>query len=351
MTFERPDLLWIVPAALGVLALAFVLHTLRRRRVGRAFGGWEPARRLTGIDLRRIPHVRYLLVALGVAAVTLAGAGPRDPDPPRVDPARPVEAVVALDISRSMSVDDVEPSRSGRARELTLSFLELLPADRIGLVGFARQAYALAPPTRDHDVVRYFLDALEPDLLLDRDQGTRTTEALQAAADLLERHASEDAHRIVIVISDGESHEERARAVSQASALREAGIRVFTVGVGTAEGVQLMRRDYRGNPVGPLLGSGGEPVVTTLDADFLGRLADAGGGAYLDGGPDAGDGPAAALLDHLGREPPERRGRMDAGRRDLPYLLGMLGLALLVAESGGAAVARRRQDRRKGGER
>lgn len=351
MTFERPDLLWTVPAALGVLAVAFLLHVLRRRRTGRAFGGFEPARRLTGVNLGRVPVVRYVLVALGVSAVALAGTGPRDPDPPRVEPARPVAAVVVVDLSRSMGVDDVQPSRIDRAKAVTEAILDLLPADRVGLVTFANQSYVLAPPTNDHEVVRYFLEPLEPTLLPDADHGTRTIEALRSAGDLLERHASEDSHRIVVLISDGESHEEEARVMSQVAALREAEVRVFTVGVGTEEGTTLARLDYRGNPTTPFLGPDGEPVVTALHPDFLRRVADEGGGRYLDGADASGETPATALLDDLGREPPDRRQGPEGGGRDIPYALGLIGLVLLVAESAGEAVARRRGEARGEGSR
>ncbi len=352
MTVERPELLWTVAAGVGVLAVAFILHTRRRRRIGAAFGGREPARRLTGLDPGRAPWVRYLLVTVAVAALTLAGSGLRRPDPPDVDPARPVDAVVALDYSRSMGSADVAPSRLGRAKALAARVLETLPGDRVGLVTFAHQAYALVPPTRDHRVVRYFLDAHRPGLLPDADEGTRISEALRASGDLLERYASPGARRLVILITDGETHDERGRVLGMSGALRAAGVRVVTVGVGTRAGVPLVRLDHRGGRAGLLRAAGGDPVVTRLNSGFLERLAEEGGGEYLDGAESTRHELASVLIGGPGERGPERRGgEAGDGHADLPYRLGVLGLLLLVAEGAGEAVGRRREPRRRGEDR
>lgn len=346
MIFERPDFLWIVPASIAVAIVAAILHARRRRKATRALGGRPAALRLTGVDLQRAPLVRYALVAAAAGLLSLAGAGPRLPAAPTPPPAHPVDAVVVIDLSRSMGLDDALPSRIGAAQDLVERVLDAFPSDRVGLVGFAHEAYALVPPTHDHEVVRYFLDALDPAVVPDADQGSRPEQGLQVARELLLRRGTPDARQAIVLISDGEAHEERARILDTASALADSGMRVFSAGIGSEEGAPLMRHDFRGRPSGPFLGPDGQPVTSRLDREFLESVADAGGGVYLTGDP--GDDPVLRLLSAVGRERPGDGPTRKPERVDLPFFFGLAALALLLVESGAEAVVATRGRRRRG---
>jgi Ca-activated chloride channel family protein len=202
-----------------------------------------------------------------------------------------LDIMVALDVSNSMEVEDVVPSRIKKARHLLKSLSEKLQGDRLGLVAFAASSYVACPLTTDTD---YFLETLQiinPRMV--SNQGTDLGIGLDTARKALERGAEElteagsgsappsaaqQASRVVILISDGEDQE--AGAIKAAKALKETGIRLFVLGVGTEKGGPVPVRDDAGNLVTYKKDRRGQPVVSGFKPNALVSLASAGGGQY-----------------------------------------------------------------------
>jgi len=286
--------LWL----LALLPLAGVLWLLVRRGPGSS-----PWRRL--VDARLLPLLLdgqntrrsllpvWLLSSAWLLAV-LALANPTWEQQPQ--PLRQTSAsrVIVLDLSRSMLVADLRPSRLVRARFKVEDILAFDPEGQTALVVFAGDAFTVAPLTRDADTIRAQLKALHPSIM--PSQGSRADLGLSKAHELL-RQAGVP-HGQVVLIADGV---EGAGASGAATRLRESGYEVSVLGVGTAAGAPLP--DGRG---GTLRDNTGRPLIPGLDADALAAIAEAGGGRYS---PLRGD---PVDLDYLLRTPGDAGDRIDS---------------------------------------
>ncbi len=216
---------------------------------------------------RSLTHWNWVW-ALGV----LAMAGPRW-DYHDIDLYQPgSDLVVLLDLSRSMEVADVKPTRSARARQEIDDLLRLKSGLRVGLVGFASVAHVIAPITDDIQTLHNLLPSLSPELV--RLPGSRLSSALERAKRLLGGQPP-GGQQTLLVISDGDFDEPDLEG--QVRQLQANGIRLFTLGVGTSQGGEVplpqgagFIKDYAGNP-----------IHSSLNELQLRDLAGAGGGSYI----------------------------------------------------------------------
>ena len=178
--------------------------------------------------------------------------------------------VIVLDLSRSMNATDMAPDRVTRARYTITDLLQAAHGRRVGLVVFAGEAHTVTPLTTDIATVSSLLQPLEPALM--PEAGDNLAPALEEAGKLL--HADHDEHGQVLVVSDGVS--DPSRALAAANQLRQAGITVQVVGVGTTAGAP--EPDGQG---GFAADEQGHPRLTRLQTDQLRRVAAAGGGKFV----------------------------------------------------------------------
>ncbi len=323
MTFARPILLLLLPVAIGLAAFALARTTGRLRRLAEGFGGGEAAGRLTTRELVDFPRRRLRVLGLAVTVMILVAAGVRFGPGISLNASRPVDVVVALDISASMGAPDVPGGRIGRAKEVVGALLEALPGERVGLVVFADWPHTLAPITDDQQVVRFFADSLAENFLGERDQGTRVTAAIGEARRQLDARREEGRERVIVLVTDGEAHEDEF-AVADSAALAAAGdVSIWVAGIGTAEGAGL-----GGEGAGaPVTGEGGAPVVSRLNERLLRGVARAGGGGYLDASSDRG---LAQLAARFRRVPEDGEG--SGGPGDPATWLTLLALLLVAAD-------------------
>jgi Ca-activated chloride channel family protein len=288
MTFARADLLWVGPLVAAALALALGVQSRRLARLRSALGD-VAARRLVPVEPGRMTaRLASLLLAAFALGLAISGPVPVDPEPPEA-PA-PLDLAIAVDLSRSMTADDVAPSRLARARDVVVELTEALPSARIALVVFAEWPYSLVPLTDDAEVVRYFARSLRAEVVSDRHQGTSLASALAVARAALDARPRAGARRAILVLSDGGSHEGRAAVLEAAELASESGVGVWAGGLGTARGAEL------GTVVAPVLDARGAPVVAALEEDLLRAVATAGGGRYEDVADEGGVGALAASL-------------------------------------------------------
>ena len=277
MTFSRPEMLSLIPIVVLTLALAVSAQTRRHRKLADAFGGAVAARRLTSRDLTSFPRRRLAcLIGAGVA-MSLAAAGPYMDLGATLDPTQPVDLVIAVDLSLSMTGTDVGPSRLERAKLVVRELTESMPNERLALTVFADWPYSVLPMTDDPALVRFFVEPLSPNLVEERDQGTSFALVIAHAHELLDTRRRPEAQQVILLITDGEGHEDEAEVLKAVAAVAAAGVRVWTAGVGTSGGSELMTLDP--DPL-PVLADDGEPVVSRLNEGLLKRIASAGGGGY-----------------------------------------------------------------------
>jgi Ca-activated chloride channel family protein len=321
--------------AAAVVALLVLAQWIRGRRLVAAYGGREPARRLLGRDLSRLPFLRLFAGAAAVAALVLAASDPQPEEGEEPPPPTPVDLVVLVDVSHSMSAADVGTRRIDRARELIDEIIEERAADRIGLAIFADWPYTLVPLTDDPDVVTFFGPWLNPELVGTRDQGTSLPAALGRARVIWDARSREDARRIVLLISDAEIHEGLDEVLDSVTAISDAGFEVWTAGVGSSEGAPLF---VPGSGEAPLLYDG-EPVIAGYDEALLREIAEQGRGSWHDVSSEGG---ARSVVAELTRDRPVGDGSSDVNWRPALWLLVAALILLLVEAASDLGRARRR---------
>ncbi len=271
MTFAHPHLLWLL------LLPAVLIVADRARRLAVEAQSWPSIRRLWAGPGGLAPsrhgarQPRRWRLWLGLALLVVALARPQwGKIEERVfDQSR--EVLLALDLSRSMLAGDVKPTRLDRARLLVESLLDRLKGERVGLLVFSGTAFLQCPLSPDYEVLREFLPALNPDYL--PEGGTDYARLLKAALEAFSNEAGAD--RYLIVLSDGEALTDDWRA--QLETVKQRGIRVITLGVGTEAGSVIPAKDG-----GFVKDERGAVVMSKLNPTTLKQLASASGGAYAE---------------------------------------------------------------------
>ncbi len=280
MKFDDPQmfhLLWLVPSA------AILLWTAARRRstLLARFAGAGLLPRLADPALPGGRSLRGILLTCALLLLVVALARPQYGKEAVILQREGRDIVFLLDTSLSMLADDVQPDRLSRARFEISGLLERLQGDRVGLVPFAGDAFVLCPLTTDYSAVRLFLDGVDTGMI--SDPGTNIGRALEVGGESFD--AREREYRVMILITDGE--ELQGDALQLAGSIRQQGIRLYAIGIGTPEGVPIPIRDEQGNVTDYKRDERGEVVMTRLGEPLLAELARAGGGQYYRAGRGA----------------------------------------------------------------
>lgn len=270
--FLRPlSLVW-ASAALAVLAagawcLAWRARATRKlvaeRRLARFLPGHSPAR----------ARVRLALAALALVFLALSLAGPVRGFTLRPVERRGLDLVVCLDTSRSMLVRDVRPDRLTRAKREVASLFESLRGDRSGLIAFSGDSRQVAPLTHDTTTLQKLLATVTPDD--NAVGGTDLATAIRRALDLFDEKTG--AFEVIVLVTDGEDL--GGKGLEAANEAAERGVRVFVLGIGTAEGGKIPEVEA-GRERFVHDGEGRE-VVSALGGKGLAEIADTTGGAYI----------------------------------------------------------------------
>jgi Ca-activated chloride channel homolog len=187
-----------------------------------------------------------------------------------------LDVVVAIDTSKSMLADDVQPNRLERAKLAALDLMRLARNDRLGLVAFAGSAFLQCPLSLDEGAFQQSVDFL--DVTVIPQGGTALAEAIQTARSAFKDEAEN--HKILVLFTDGEDNEDSEAAFAAAREARKAGLRIFTIGVGTPNGEILSSTDPRGNRVF-IKDAQGNVVKSRLNESLLQQLAKETDGFYL----------------------------------------------------------------------
>jgi Ca-activated chloride channel family protein len=186
--------------------------------------------------------------------------------------------VLAVDISRSMLAEDAAPSRLQRAGREARRLIQDVEGDRLGLIAFAGRSYIMAPLTVDGGAIRMYLDALDPDLA--SDGGSSLAAVLSQGTQLLAA-ATDAADRVLVVFTDGEAHDTLPEVISQAEALKEAGVRLIVVAEGRALPTRIPIRDSAGTLLEYKQDEEGNVVRTQRRDDILRAVVDAAEGTLV----------------------------------------------------------------------
>ena len=261
-------LLWLVP----LIPLLYALMRSQRKKRLRRLGDEDLVRELMPSWSGAKGWVRVVLFDLAFLFFVIGLARPQIGAKLQEKETRGAEIMICLDVSNSMLAKDYSPNRLERAKLAVSRITDKLQKDRIGLVIFAGSAFVQLPITNDYISAKMFLNSITTESM--PVQGTALGEAITLAARGFS--AQSEKSRAIIVISDGENHEDDpVEAASQAAGM---GIKVYTIGVGSLRGEPIsvngeLLKDREGNI-----------VVTHLDEETLKDVARAGKGAYIHAG-------------------------------------------------------------------
>ncbi len=331
MTFDAPLLLFFAP--LVALAIGFAAWLSRGRRI-RLARRWSPA-------LGKLARARggWAPVVLGaVALLAMVGlAGPRMGRKEIRTETRALSLVFAVDISRSMLAEDVAPNRLQRAVREARRLIQDLEGDRLGLIAFAGQSYILAPLTVDGGAIRMYLDALDPDMATPG--GSNLGAALNQGGQLLAA-TTDAADRVLVLMTDGEAHDTVSQVVSQAEALKDAGIRLVVVAEGRPEPTRIPIRDSTGTITQYKQDADGSVIRTQRRDDVLQAIVEAAEGTLVPNEVPDQAGAVRDVVAAMKRSPSSETRTADlVPRAWIPVLAGaLLLLAYTLARPGPALV-------------
>lgn len=269
--FANTIYLLLIPLVLLIPVGYAVQRRLRRNRL-RRFGDEELVRQLMPSYSGTKGWVRTILTAVALFFFLVGLARPQIGAKLSEHEARGAEIMICLDVSNSMLAEDYSPNRLDRAKLAISRIVDRLQDDRIGLIVFAGSSFVQLPITTDYVSAKMFLNTIDTQSV--PIQGTAMGDAIFTA--LRSFSAQSEKSRAMILITDGENHEDDA--VEAARQAAEMGVKVYTIGVGSAQGQPIpmdgdLLKDREGNI-----------VVTRLDEQTLQQVAQAGGGAYVHAG-------------------------------------------------------------------
>ena len=268
--FADPIYLYLL-AVIPVLAIIRFLTYRNQKKRLRKFGDPQLLRSLMPDVSRFRPAVKFWILQGALALLVVMLARPQFGTKISNEQRTGIETIIAMDISNSMLAEDITPSRLDRSKMMVENLVDHFTNDKIGLLVFAGDAFVQLPITSDYVSAKMFLSSIDPSMMAT--QGTDIARAIDMATHSFTQE--EGIGKAIIVITDGEDHE--GGALESAKAAKDAGMRVYVLGVGSTQGAPI-----------PIPGTGdymkdntGNTVMSALNEDMCRQVAQAGGGAYI----------------------------------------------------------------------
>ena len=268
--FANPDilfLLFIVP----IFIIGFIVTRILRTRNIKKFGDSNLMKSLMPGASSGKEIFKFSLMMLSLVALIICVARPQFGSKLQNVKKKGVEVMVALDISNSMMAEDIKPNRLERSKNMLYQILDGLDNDKIGVVVFAGTAFTQLPITTDYHSSRMFISSITP-RLIDM-QGTAIGGAIEKACTAFSEETENG--KSIIVITDGENHEDDAEAAAKKAA--EKGIQVNVVGIGSINGAPVPiegTNDY-------IRDQSGNYISSALNETMCMKIAQAGNGIYV----------------------------------------------------------------------
>ncbi len=267
--FADPTYLYLL-IILPFIVVFYLYSNLKRRKAIKKFGDPELMAQLMPDVSKHRPDVKFWLVFAALALTIVLMARPQFGTKMQKVKRSGVEVIIALDISNSMLAEDITPSRLQKAKMLVSKMVDELDQDKVGMIVFAGDAYTQLPITSDFISAKMFLETITPELI--SRQGTAIGSAIDLATHSFTQQKG--VGRAIVVITDGENHEDGA--VEAAKAAKEKGIIVHVLGIGSPDGAPIpiqgtsnFRKDKQGNV-----------VITRLNETMCKEISAAGKGIY-----------------------------------------------------------------------
>ena len=276
MRFEHPQILWLALVAIPALGLfLFWSWRVKQKLVLRFVQARLLSSLTVGVSAAR-EKIRLALLVAAVAGILIALARPQWGFAWEEAKQQGLDIIVAMDTSRSMLARDVPPNRLEKSKLAVMDLMRLAKSDRMGLVVFSGSAFLQAPLTLDEQAFQQAVDAVSVGIV--PVGGTSLSSAIHTTLEAFEK--GNDNHKIMVLFTDGEDHDADKETMDAAKEAADAGMRIFTIGVGTPEGELLRVADDQGNN-SFIKDEDGNVVKSHLNQTLLQQIATTANGFYL----------------------------------------------------------------------
>ena len=266
--FANPHILWLLLIIPVMVVVLIAISQLRKRNLAK-FGNIHIQQELMPEISQWRVKTKSALFLTAVAVVIIAAARPQFGSKLKEQKSQGIEMMLVVDISNSMLAEDFAPNRLDRTRYAIDKLFSTLEQDRVGLVVFAGEAKVQLPITTDYRMARNFVKRISPSLV--SVQGTEIGQALDLAS--LSFSQNRDAGRVMILITDGETHD--SSALDAAKRAAEQGIKIFAIGIGTPEGAPVkVDGEF-------IKDEDDQMVVSRLNEELLQQITAATDGGYI----------------------------------------------------------------------
>lgn len=278
--FEHINLLYLLLTIPVLVGLYIRMRVVRQRKLAE-FADTNLLNRLTPENSRRRPVAKFTLLMLAWAFLIITLANPQVGTKMVKGERLGADIAVCMDVSNSMMAEDIAPNRLARSQRAVSALLDQLGSDRVSIIVFAGSAFVQMPLTNDYSAAKMFVEQTNCNMI--EAQGTAIGEAISMAMQSFgygdpDREWQKKQSRTIIVISDGENHEDDA--IKAASDAQAEGVMVNTIGMGTTQGTPIPVY-YKGQQAGYKRDKAGNIVTTQLNEQMLIDIAQAGGGIYV----------------------------------------------------------------------
>ena len=274
LRFEHPEYLYgliVIP----LLIIIYILICIRQNKQFKRFASTEMREYLVPSYSMRRRNFKFVVFLLMVSCLIMALANLQSGSKMEEVKREGIDLYLAVDVSNSMNAEDIAPSRLERSKQAINKLISDMKGDRIGVIVFADKAFVQLPITTDYTAAKMFLSTVNTSLVAS--QGTAIAEAINLA---LKSFSEEDHSKAIVIISDGEDHENDA-AVKAAQEAAKQGVKVYTIGMGLADGAPIPEYNQYGHQVGYRKDRQGNTIITRLDEQMLQKIAAAGNGLYV----------------------------------------------------------------------
>lgn len=261
----------ILLAVIPLLTGLFVYALYKKKSTAKKIGDKGLVEILTSNYSSRAYLQKFLLIVLAVGILIMALANLRSASSSEKVSRNGIDVMIALDVSKSMLAQDIKPTRLDRAKQVLSRLVDKLSNDRVGIVVFAGKAYLQMPMTGDHAAAKMYLAAATTETV--PTQGTVIGDALKSCYTSF--NSKEKKYKAIVLISDGEDHDEGA--VKIAAQMAQEGVVIYTVGIGSPQGSTII--DETTNQV--KTDNQGNTVISKLNEDELRAIAQNGNGKYM----------------------------------------------------------------------
>ena len=286
--FANPHILWLLLVVV-ILVVVFITARYFSHSALKRFGNIKLLTPLMTEASEGKLRIKFILEVIAFVCLIIAAARPQFGSKLETVKKEGIEVMVCLDISNSMLAEDIQPNRLERAKRMLSRLLDQMDNDQVGLIVFAGDAFTQLPITNDFVSAKMFLSTIDPKMV--SIQGTAIGSAINLAVRSFT--PNEESQKAIILIKDGENHEDDAQGAAQQALDR--GIHTHVIGIGSVQGALVP--DDSGRPGSYRKDNEGNPVTSHLDEEMARQIAAAGQGVYAHA--DNSNAAITAVMDEL----------------------------------------------------